>query len=155
MQRADYSIVDAKKKCYRVVTNLKYMGGRQMQPYHLDPLQQLPIFIEGQDQEFQDYARICFQCFPRLKEEGKSNNFPVDSITNSIDGNTSLYHKLRRKNIKLPSCKPVIDYYVTQIIMCGRFCYVLGAWFWKCVEKDGSSVNWFSKSAFSLWMNFI
>ena len=113
VQRADYSIADDKNKFYRVATNWKDMGGRKMRPHHLDPLQQLPIFIEGQDQEFQDYDGLYFQCLPRLEEEGKSNNFPLDSISDRIDGNTSLYHKLRRKNIKLPSYKPVLDYDVT------------------------------------------
>lgn len=113
-QRADYSIADDKKKSYRVVTNPKDMGGRLMRPRPLDPLQQLPIFIEGRDQEFQDYDGLSFQCFPRLKEEGKSNNFPVDSVTDSIDEHTSLSHKLRRENIKLPSYKPVLDYDVTR-----------------------------------------
>ena len=60
MQRANYYIVDDKKKCYRVVTNPKDMGGRQMRSRHLDPLQQLPIFIEGRDQEFLDYEGIYF-----------------------------------------------------------------------------------------------
>ena len=84
-----------------------------MRSRHLDPLQQLPIFIENRDQEYLDYDGIYFQCFPRPKEEGKSNNFLVDSVSDSIDGHTSLYHKLRRKNIKLPSYKPVLDYDVT------------------------------------------
>ena len=72
VQRGDYSIVDDKNKFYRVVTNTKDMGWRQMQLHYLDiPLQQIPIFIEGRDQEFLACDEISFQCFPRLKEEGK------------------------------------------------------------------------------------
>lgn len=119
VQRAVCSIADDKKKCYRVVTNPKDMGGRQMRPRPLDPLQQLPIFIEGRDQEFQDYDGLSFQCLPRLKEEGKSNNFPVDSVTDSIDGHTSLSHKLGRQNIKLPSYRPVPGYDETRRSLSG------------------------------------
>lgn len=110
VQRADCSIADDKKKCFRVPTNPKDMGGRQMRPRPLDPLQQLPIVIEGRDQDFQDYDGLSFQCFPRLKEEGKSSNFPVDSVTDSMHGHTSLSHNLRRQNIKLPSYRLVIGY---------------------------------------------
>ena len=37
VQRVDYSVADEKNKCYRFVTNMKDMGGRNMWPYHLDP----------------------------------------------------------------------------------------------------------------------
>lgn len=110
LQQADCSNADDKKKCFRVPTNPKDMGGRQMRPRPLDPLQQLPIFIEGRDQEFQDYDGLSFQCLPRLKEEGKSSNFPVDSVVDSTHGQASSSHNLRRENIKLPSYRLVLGY---------------------------------------------
>lgn len=110
LQQVDCSNADDKKKCFRVPTNPKDMGGRQMRPRPLDPLQQLPIFIEGRDQEFQDYDGLSFQCLPRLKEEGKSSNFPVDSVVDSTHGHASSSHNLRRENIKLPSYRPVLGY---------------------------------------------
>ena len=94
-----------------------------------------------------DYDGIYFQCFPRPKEEGKSNNFLVDSVSDSIDGHTSLYHKLRRKNIKLPSHKLVLDYDVTPRSLSGVFCCILGSWYWKvCREgwKQHKPVQQFS-----------
>ncbi|GLJ26764.1 hypothetical protein SUGI_0521710 [Cryptomeria japonica] len=97
---------DVKKKCFKIVNNPNDLGGRQMRPRPLDPLQPLPVFIEGRDQEFHDLNSAPFQWHSRHHGEEK---FSI--VASSRSEHTSSSLKLKKQEIKIPSYRNVAGYH--------------------------------------------
>ncbi|KAH9305151.1 hypothetical protein KI387_009555, partial [Taxus chinensis] len=126
---------DVKRKHFKVTMNPIDLGGRQMRPRPLDPLQPLPVFIEVRDQEFHDFNSVSFQWHPRHHGEEKFNNA---AASESEHKSSSL--KSKTQEIKLPSCRTVPDYdEVRRSLSGGKSAYTIPGSYIRHIEMSAKN----------------